>query len=172
VKEGDAFAPGDVLCLVETDKATVDFEAQEEVRLHTYYFSGSIYQQYRICSPCMPQCIVYYECMCYFTIYMLCTSVQLAVATCIPSQCRALYLYAASIDICCCVGACTEQGYIAKILVQSGTPDVPVSSPIMITVDDQKDVAAFKDYTSPDKAAAPTKEAPPKVHMHIYLLQT
>ena len=31
-KEGDAFAPSDVLCLVETDKATVDFEATEEVR--------------------------------------------------------------------------------------------------------------------------------------------
>jgi hypothetical protein len=34
----------------------------------------------------------------------------------------------------------------------------------MITVDDQKDIAAFKDYTSPDKAAATTtKEAPAKV---------
>ena len=28
--EGDAFGPGDVLCSVETDKATVDFEAQDE----------------------------------------------------------------------------------------------------------------------------------------------
>jgi hypothetical protein len=37
----------------------------------------------------------------------------------------------------------------------------------MITVDDQKDVAAFKDYTSPDKAAAPTKEAPPKATIHM-----
>jgi pyruvate dehydrogenase E2 component (dihydrolipoamide acetyltransferase) len=28
VKEGDAFGPGDSLCSIETDKATVDFEAQ------------------------------------------------------------------------------------------------------------------------------------------------
>jgi pyruvate dehydrogenase E2 component (dihydrolipoamide acetyltransferase) len=30
VKAGDSFGPGDVLCSVETDKATVDFEAQDE----------------------------------------------------------------------------------------------------------------------------------------------
>ena len=30
LKEGDAFGPGDVFCAVETDKATVDFEAQDE----------------------------------------------------------------------------------------------------------------------------------------------
>lgn len=30
LEEGDSFAPGDVFCSVETDKATVDFEAQDE----------------------------------------------------------------------------------------------------------------------------------------------
>lgn len=30
VNEGDSFAPGDIFCSVETDKATVDFEAQDE----------------------------------------------------------------------------------------------------------------------------------------------
>ncbi len=29
-KAGDKFVPGDVICSVETDKATVDFEAQDE----------------------------------------------------------------------------------------------------------------------------------------------
>jgi len=29
-KEGDSFGPGDVICEVETDKATVSFEAQDE----------------------------------------------------------------------------------------------------------------------------------------------
>jgi pyruvate dehydrogenase E2 component (dihydrolipoamide acetyltransferase) len=29
-KEGDSFGPGDVLCEVETDKATVSFDAQDE----------------------------------------------------------------------------------------------------------------------------------------------
>eukprot|EP00903_Cladosiphon_okamuranus_P017034 g15699.t1 len=33
VKEGDAFAAGDIICMVETDKATVDFEAQDEAVL-------------------------------------------------------------------------------------------------------------------------------------------
>ena len=30
VKVGDAIAPGDVLCSIETDKATIDFEMQDE----------------------------------------------------------------------------------------------------------------------------------------------
>jgi pyruvate dehydrogenase E2 component (dihydrolipoamide acetyltransferase) len=30
IKEGDAFAAGDVLCSIETDKASVDFEAQDD----------------------------------------------------------------------------------------------------------------------------------------------
>eukprot|EP00736_Rhodelphis_marinus_P001812 Rmarinus@m.19070 len=30
LKEGDSFAPGDVMCVIETDKATLDYEAQEE----------------------------------------------------------------------------------------------------------------------------------------------
>lgn len=29
-KVGDKFGPGDVICCVETDKATVDFEAQDD----------------------------------------------------------------------------------------------------------------------------------------------
>ena len=29
-QEGDSFGPGEVLCSVETDKATVDFEAQDD----------------------------------------------------------------------------------------------------------------------------------------------
>ena len=30
LKEGDEFAAGDALCEVETDKATVDYEAQDD----------------------------------------------------------------------------------------------------------------------------------------------
>lgn len=30
VKEGDTFGAGDVICEIETDKATVDFEAQDD----------------------------------------------------------------------------------------------------------------------------------------------
>ena len=30
LSEGAEFAPGDILCEIETDKATVDFEAQDE----------------------------------------------------------------------------------------------------------------------------------------------
>ncbi len=90
--EGDSFGAGDVICSIETDKATVDFEAQDD-------------------------------------------------------------------------------GVVAKILAQAGTMEIKCGEPIMITVEDAGDVAAFKDYvvsasaapvTTPDVApqAAPVS-APP-----------
>ncbi|CAM9493639.1 unnamed protein product [Chrysoparadoxa australica] len=83
VQEGEAFQPGDVICLVETDKATVDFEAQDE-------------------------------------------------------------------------------GYLAKILIPAGEPNVAVGTPMMITVEDSGDVAAFASYIHGDgeAAAAAPSEAP------------
>jgi pyruvate dehydrogenase E2 component (dihydrolipoamide acetyltransferase) len=78
VKEGQSFDAGDVLCQVETDKATVDFEAQDE-------------------------------------------------------------------------------GVVAKILVEAGPADIPCGDPILITVDDEADVAAFADYKV--KASAPPPPA-------------
>lgn len=67
IKEGSSFAAGDVLCSVETDKATVDFEAQDE-------------------------------------------------------------------------------GVVAKIIVPAGAGEIPCGNPIMVTVQDEADVPAFKDF--------------------------
>lgn len=39
VKEGSAFAAGDVICQVETDKATVDFESQVSIDVVEQFFS-------------------------------------------------------------------------------------------------------------------------------------
>eukprot|EP00742_Colponemidia_sp_Colp-10_P003621 GILJ01003855.1.p1 GENE.GILJ01003855.1~~GILJ01003855.1.p1 ORF type:complete len:199 (+),score=20.22 GILJ01003855.1:41-637(+) len=82
--EGDQVKPGDVLCEVETDKATVDFEAQDE-------------------------------------------------------------------------------GYVAKILVASGTSDIPVGKIVAILANEQSDVAAFKNYTASESSAssAPTPASKP-----------
>ena len=87
IKEGDKIAPGDVLCSVETDKATVDFEMQDE-------------------------------------------------------------------------------GYIAKILYDAGSKDIPLGTALAIMVDDEDDVAAFKDYkdeggAAPAAPSAPAAEAAP-----------
>mmetsp|Transcript_78378 Transcript_78378/g.227470 ORF Transcript_78378/g.227470 Transcript_78378/m.227470 type:complete len:475 (-) Transcript_78378:26-1450(-) len=92
--EGDSFGPGDVICSVETDKATVDFEAQDD-------------------------------------------------------------------------------GIIAKILAEAGPTEIKCGEPIMITVEDEGDVAAFKDYVleassspapapaaAPEPAPAPVAPAP------------
>lgn len=68
---GDAIAPGDVLVEIETDKAQMDFEFQEE-------------------------------------------------------------------------------GFIAKVLLESGSKDVPVGSPIAVLVENEDDVAAFADFTVAD----------------------
>jgi pyruvate dehydrogenase E2 component (dihydrolipoamide acetyltransferase) len=84
VKEGESFDAGDVLCQVETDKATVDFEAQDE-------------------------------------------------------------------------------GVVAKILAQAGPNDIACGDPILITVDNEGDVAAFADYKvrASAPAPAPAETAPP-----------
>lgn len=76
LSEGDSFGPGDVFCSVETDKATVDFEAQDD-------------------------------------------------------------------------------GVLAKILVPAGSDEIPCGKPIMVIVEDEDDVAAFKDFTVTDDTPAP-----------------
>lgn len=86
ISEGSTFAAGDVLCSVETDKATVDFEAQDE-------------------------------------------------------------------------------GVVAKIIVAAGSGEIPCGNPIMVTVQDVADVAAFKDFVvaagSSETAPAATAAAAP-----------
>ena len=67
VSEGQAFNAGDSLAEIETDKATIDFEAQDD-------------------------------------------------------------------------------GVVAKIFVEAGSAEVPVGKPIMVTVEDEEDVAAFADF--------------------------
>jgi pyruvate dehydrogenase E2 component (dihydrolipoamide acetyltransferase) len=83
VKEGEEFAAGDSLAEIETDKATIDFEAQDD-------------------------------------------------------------------------------GVVAKILVEAGSGEIPVGVPIIVTVEDTADVAAFKDFV-PETVAEekPAEVAPP-----------
>lgn len=50
-----------------------------------------------------------------------------------------------------------EDGYLAKILVDAGTKDIPVNTPIAVYVEEEGDVAAFADFTVD---AAPAKAAP------------
>ncbi|XP_058815368.1 dihydrolipoyllysine-residue acetyltransferase component of pyruvate dehydrogenase complex, mitochondrial isoform X2 [Topomyia yanbarensis] len=59
-----------------------------------------------------------------------------------------------------------EEGYLAKILVQAGQKDVPIGRLVCIIVENEADVAAFKDYkdtgapaTKPAAAAAPPPPA-------------
>ena len=78
-KVGDAIAPGDVLASIETDKAVVDFEMQEE-------------------------------------------------------------------------------GFVAALLYPEGTKDIELGKVVAIIVEDEADIAAFKDY-KPGSGAAPTKLA-------------
>ena len=83
LKEGEAFSAGDSLAEIETDKASIDFEAQDD-------------------------------------------------------------------------------GVIAKILVEDGTSDIPVGFPIVVTVEEEEDVAAFKDFV-PDVVEEVKAEPEPVV---------
>ncbi len=42
----------------------------------------------------------------------------------------------------------TDEGYVAKILVGEHVPDLPVGTPIMVTVNDESDISAFKDFVA------------------------
>ncbi|KAG9450811.1 hypothetical protein H6P81_010776 [Aristolochia fimbriata] len=87
-KEGDKISPGEVLCEVETDKATVEME-------------------------------------------------------------------------------CMEEGYLAKIIRGDGSKEIKVGEVIAITVEEEDDIAKFKDYkpagdAGGSKESAPTSAPPPK----------
>lgn len=70
-----------------------------------------------------------------------------------------------------------EEGYLAKILVPAGQKDVPIGKLVCIIVENEADVAAFKDYKdtgapaakpaaaapAPAAAAAPPVPTPPPV---------
>ncbi|GAX10011.1 hypothetical protein FisN_25Lh142 [Fistulifera solaris] len=81
VQEGDRFSAGDAVAKIETDKASIDFEAQDD-------------------------------------------------------------------------------GFVAKLLQPVGV-DLAVGTPIMVTVEDEADVAAFADYTLPKEEKAAVAASPP-----------
>ena len=88
VSEGQSFSAGDSLAEIETDKATIDFEAQDD-------------------------------------------------------------------------------GVVAKIFVEAGSAEVAVGKTIMITVEEEDDVAAFKDFELPadEEVKTPEAEAEPAVEV-------
>ncbi|CAH1954669.1 unnamed protein product [Acanthoscelides obtectus] len=55
-----------------------------------------------------------------------------------------------------------EEGYLAKILLPAGSKDVPIGKLVCVIVENEADVAAFKDFKddSPAPAAAPKPAAP------------
>jgi pyruvate dehydrogenase E2 component (dihydrolipoamide acetyltransferase) len=63
---------------------------------------------------------------------------------------------------------CQEEGFIAKILVESGSKEVNINQPIAIMVENKEDIEKFADFTAADAgaagaaapAAAEEKEAP------------
>jgi pyruvate dehydrogenase E2 component (dihydrolipoamide acetyltransferase) len=53
-----------------------------------------------------------------------------------------------------------EEGYLAKIMVPAGQKDVTVGKLVCIIVENESDVAAFKDFVDNTPAGAPTPAAP------------
>lgn len=49
-----------------------------------------------------------------------------------------------------------EEGYIAKLLYPDGAKDVKLGEIVAIVVDNQEDVAKFKDYKPSGEDTAPT----------------
>merc|ERR1719376_932190 len=57
----------------------------------------------------------------------------------------------------------TDEGYLAKILVGEGTKDLQLGTPLCVIVENESDVAAFKDFKAGEasQSAAPAVETPP-----------
>lgn len=55
-----------------------------------------------------------------------------------------------------------EEGYLAKILKDAGSKDVPVGEPIAVYVEDANEVGAFDNFTAADAGEAPKQPAPEK----------
>ncbi|EMG47688.1 LAT1 Dihydrolipoyllysine-residue acetyltransferase component of pyruvate dehydrogenase complex [Candida maltosa Xu316] len=53
-----------------------------------------------------------------------------------------------------------EEGYLAKILMDAGSKEVPVGQPIAVYVEDASEVAAFDSFTAADAGEAPKAAAP------------
>lgn len=60
-----------------------------------------------------------------------------------------------------------EEGYLAKIIIQAGSRDVPIGKLVCIIVENKEDVAAFKDFkddgasqSAPKRASAPASPPP------------
>ena len=54
-----------------------------------------------------------------------------------------------------------EEGYLAKILVQAGTKNVPIGKLVCIIVPDQASIAAFKEFKDDGVVAAPPRAPSP-----------
>ncbi len=63
-----------------------------------------------------------------------------------------------------------EEGYVAKVLVGEGVADLPVGTPIMVTVDNESDISSFKDFVaekpSSGVAASASSDPPPTTTSH------
>ena len=53
-----------------------------------------------------------------------------------------------------------DEGYLAKILVEAGTKDVAIGKLVCIIVENQEDIAAFKDFKDDGTAEAAAPAAP------------
>ncbi|KAL1924142.1 uncharacterized protein VTP21DRAFT_7177 [Calcarisporiella thermophila] len=53
---------------------------------------------------------------------------------------------------------CQEEGFLAKILVDSGAKEVSINTPIAVLVENEEDVSKFTEFTAEDAGGAPKKE--------------
>ncbi|KAK9767418.1 pyruvate dehydrogenase complex dihydrolipoamide acetyltransferase component (E2) [Basidiobolus ranarum] len=57
---------------------------------------------------------------------------------------------------------CQDEGYLAKIIIDSGAKDISINTPIAIMVENKEDVDKFKDYVVEEDTPAPVAESKPE----------
>ncbi|EDQ89136.1 uncharacterized protein MONBRDRAFT_37222 [Monosiga brevicollis MX1] len=56
----------------------------------------------------------------------------------------------------------TEDGFVAKLLVEDGTSDIAIGQPVMVLVEDKDDIPAFENFTPEASATPEPKKEEPK----------
>ncbi|KAL3760112.1 hypothetical protein ACHAWU_002183, partial [Discostella pseudostelligera] len=175
VAEGDAFSAGDSLAVIETDKASMDFEAQDDGIVAKLLVSAGAGVELEVGSAIMVTveeaehvgAFANFDLPYHIVVGMPALSPTMDAGTISKwnvaegdsfsagDSIAVIETDKASMDF-----EAQDDGVVAKLLVDAGAGEtVSVGMPIMVTVDDVGDVPAFKDFVVGGESSSASSES-------------